>query len=100
MGEIEKAHTKKETRNCVHAMFTGLCKDVEIKSHCCGSCTADDGAVCVDKPAGELASILGKPGVSCGLLAQEAAVTILKSRRTAVPGAARRSSTRVARSRT
>jgi len=69
-SEIEKAHTKKETRNCVHAMFTGLCKDAEIKSHCCGSCTADDGAVCVDKPAGELASILGKPGVSCGLLAQ------------------------------
>jgi hypothetical protein len=67
---IEKAiGVVKDHKSCPHAMMQGLCKNADIKKHCCSSCTADNGAVCVDKTAEEV-STLFKSGLSCGLLAQ------------------------------
>jgi len=71
MTELEKSiGLTKDAKSCPHAMFQGGCKEAEIKSHCCSSCTADDGAVCIDKSASEVATNLGLTGVSCGTLAQ------------------------------
>merc|ERR550537_1146870 len=37
-------------------MFQGECADLDIKDHCCKSCTASDGTNCVDADAGRCTS--------------------------------------------
>lgn len=62
-------HNNKDVKSCPHAMFHGLCTNSEIRKHCCGSCTSDEGQICVDKSAAAVSDLLGESGVSCGLLA-------------------------------
>merc|ERR1711871_786563 len=63
-------HNNKDVKSCPHAMMHGLCTDSEIKKHCCGSCTSDEGKTCVDVSAEKISEILGKSGTNCALLGQ------------------------------
>jgi len=58
-----------DQKSCPHAMMMGLCKNADVKHHCCSSCTSDSGKTCVDKTADEVSKLF-KEGLSCGLLAQ------------------------------
>jgi len=68
----------KHEKSCPHAMMHNECGNEDVKDLCCKSCTADDGAVCVDKSAEEISRILGKPKVSCALVVQAGAKTSSK----------------------